>query len=665
MKRSLHARLARLSLKNNRSITLPYILTAASMVMLFYIVLFLARDGEIRQLRGGEMLQLWMHFGVGVIGLFSVLFLFYTNSFIMKRRKRELGLYNILGMDKGNIARVLARETLYIAVISILAGLASGILLSKLAQLAMIRIMGEEAPLSFPIRWDAALLAAAVYAAIFLGVYLRSLIGLHRVNPIELLHASSAGEREPRGNFLLAALGILTLGGGYAIAILVKDVFSAVSLFFVAVILVIIGTYCCFIAGSVTVLRILKKNRRYYYKPRHFVTVSGMIYRMRRSGAGLASITILATMVLVMLSSTSCLYIGSEEILRGMYPRMFSYAVRTEDAQSAELESTVNEVLAAHGMQPENALCYRYANVFGYGKDGWLKNPDTAQGADSVSPVTAFLIPLEDYNRCTGENRTLGSGEVLACMKKGKLSGDTVRLWDGPVFRVREQIDFTLETGEQAALDACPVLYLVLPDAEAIRAACGEAAEGSSAPALYTRYAFDVDADEDAQRSLSGDILDRLGGANQYLRMTVECMGRSDYYSMYAGLFCLAILLALAFLLAAVLIMYYKQITEGYEDQSRFDVMQKVGMTDVEIRSTVNRQVLTVFFLPLGAATVHMAFAFPLVRRLLTLFSLTNTTLFLIVTAVAIGVFALFYLIVYRVTSRAYYGIVRGAQKAA
>lgn len=642
MTRSLHARLARLGLKNNRRITLPYILTAAAMVMLFYIVFFLANDEEIRHIKGGTFLQMWMAFGIWVIGIFSVIFLFYTNSFIMKHRRRELGLYNILGMDKFNLARVLGRETLFTSAVSIAAGLAAGILLSKLAQLMLFRLMGEDAPLSFSVNPMIALVTVAVYAGIFLLVHLRSLLTLGRSDPLALFRDAAAGEREPKGNILLALLGILTLGGGYYIAVTVTDVYTAITFFFYAVILVIVGTYYCFISGSVTALRLMRKNKRFYYKPRHFVNVSGMIYRMRRSGAGLASITILATMVLVMLSSTSCLTLGSEAILNRRYPRSFSFTSSYSDANPDTLRADVDAILAERALTPENAIDYHYGSAVLFRTDGALLGPEEA---GSSAPVLVEVYPLADYNRAAGTSLTLAPGE--AYLDSARPKGDEIRLPGGTV-RVRERFDFAIPASGTALTSAYPVVRLILPD----EASCLRVLD---TPFLYARYAFDLDLEPETAADTARELLTAVTCE----RKDCSILDRAEFYSMYAGLFALAILLAVAFLLAAVLIMYYKQITEGYEDQARFGVMRRVGMTDDEIRASINAQVLTIFFLPLGAATLHMAFAFPLVSRILRIFGLTDTGMLLALTAASIAAFALFYLVVYRITSRAYYRIVR------
>ena len=330
MTAALYARLARMNIQKNRKIYLPYILTCVGMVMMFYIVSFLATDKEVGSIAGGGMLQTLLRFSMGVIAVFALVFLFYSNSFLMKRRRKELGLYNMLGMGKRHIAQVLLWESAMVAAVSLASGLAAGILLSKFSQLVMLRLVDKAASFDFSVSGFAVIVTLALFAGLFFLILLNSLRQVRFSSAMELLRGGSAGEREPRANYVLALLGAGLLGAGYWLALTVVNPVEALVWFFVAVILVILGTYLLFISGSVALLKLLRRNRRYYYQTNHFVSVSGMFYRMKRNGAGLASICILSTMVLVMISSTTCLYLGADDALRERFTRNISITTDTK-----------------------------------------------------------------------------------------------------------------------------------------------------------------------------------------------------------------------------------------------------------------------------------------------------------------------------------------------
>ena len=564
MKLGLYPKLAFSGIRKNSRLYLPYILTCIGMVMMYYIVKFLACSEKIRKMNGGGAIVSTLGMGSVVIAVFALIFLFYTNSFLIRRRNREFGLCSILGMGKLNIGRILFWETLITAEISLAAGLFLGIMFSKLAELALVNIMHSKATLDFSVDGRSVYYTALTFTVIFLIILIRNLVRVQSANPKELMASESSGEKPPKANWGLGLLGLIILAAAYYIAVTIKDPLSAMMMFFIAVIVVILATYILFISGYVVLCRALQKNKGYYYKPDHFVSVSSMAYRMKRNGAGLASICILATMVLVTVSSTTCLYFGAEDSLKNRYPREISVTVKGEEA--------------------------------------------------------------------------LGEGKIAA---------------------MREMI---IQTAKEAGAEPRGVY-----DSGAEAAAGGQESDGS-------RWSceFDTGLDEEGQISLYYG-LEKAMAANSapggccsdidYYSIEGRAVNRGDFYGTYGGLFFLGLMLSAVFICAAVLIIYYKQISEGYEDQARFDIMQKVGMTKKNIRRSINSQLMTVFYMPFVFACIHLAFAFPMIEKILRLFNLNNVWLFAFATVISVAVFALLYTLVYRATSNAYYAIVSGARE--
>lgn len=672
MKNGLYTKLAWTGIQKNRKLYLPYMLTCIGMVMMCYIVSFLKYSPIFGSLPGGDTVQAFLSMGFGVMSVFSLLFLFYTNSFLVRRRKKEFGLYNILGMGKKNLALVLGIETLLITLITLAAGLFCGILFSKFAELGIVKILGGTADFSFHIDLHSIGDTLLLFVVIYTLLYLNTLRQLHLTNPIELLHSENAGEKPPKGNAFVALLGAVLLIAAYVLAVSIKDPISAMLWFFVAVIMVILATYLLFISGSVTICRLLQKNKKYYYKTNHFISVSSMRYRMKRNGAGLASICILCTMVLVMVSSTVCLYIGKEDSLRMRYPRNYNLDVAVESLDMLHGEpvrqslDALDSICESHGYAPKNVLSYPTAAFAGYiqGDRVWLEVPESVnQLTDIKNYWQFFIISLEDYNRLMGTSETLADGEVMVYVTKDQsYDAPTLTIGADAPLKVKKQAESFVDNGVDA-MQVIASMYIIVPDFDA---AVTEFSNQQTAAELDYIYAFDLPCDDETQIALQEEMDDALttietqAGENSGFNLLLEGVAseRHFFYGMYGGLFFLGILLGIVFIFAAVLIIYYKQVSEGYEDQSRFEIMQKVGMTGREIRRSINSQVLTVFFLPLIMAGVHLGFAFPLIRKLLLLFSLTNFKLLILVTVCCYLIFAFFYVLVYRATSRAYYSIV-------
>ena len=681
---NLYPRLALDGIRKNRRLYLPYILTCSGMAAMFYIINYFQYSSAVKNMNGGDTIQATIGMGIVVLALFSAIFLFYTNSFLIRRRKKEFGLYNILGMGKRNLSVVIVCETAAVAAISLVSGLLAGILLSKLAEYGLAYILGAEASYSFEVSPESILSTLKVFLLIFLLIMLNSLRQVWFSTAASLIKSESVGEKPPKANWAFGLLGIALLAGAYYIAVTITDPIVAMVTFFGAVAMVIVGTYLMMISGSVMFCRILQKLKRYYYKPNHFVSVSSMVYRMKRNGAGLASICILATMVLVMISSTASLYFGAEDSLMQRYPREYNMEFIMEDfggiadENVEKIRDTVGDSLSQFGGTPENVLEFRCATVAGFldksagtveTNVGYFNPYDTA--ALDSGLFCFYFVPLSDYNRMYGTRETLNPGEAMMYILRGSYGGSEISFNRGETLKIKKTLQtFELPGDGIAALVSSMVL--VVPDVEAaVGALAGEADFNGDRMVNPTFiYNFDTGLSEDEQAKYSAafweSFREKMAPGENGVK-TREFEGRErdrrDFYSLYGGLFFLGIILSLVFIFAAVLIIYYKQISEGYEDRSRFEIMQKVGMTSKEIRKSINSQLLTVFFLPLIFAAMHLAFAFPIIRKILLLFSLSNYILFAAVTVICFVAFAALYTLVYKITSNAYYNIVSGAKE--
>lgn len=682
MNTGFYPKLALSGIKKNSRLYTPYILTCTGMVLMYYIISALSMSPTVAALRGGSTIMAFLEFGSGVIAVFSLIFLFYTNSFLSRRRKKEFGLYNILGMGKLNIARILFWETVISGGGSIIAGGILGIAFSKFAELALINIMREDINFTLSVSWRSLLNAAGLFSIIFLLIFLNTLRHIHASKPIELLHSENTGEKPPKANWVIGILGAVILGAAYYIAVTIENPLEALVWFFIAVIMVIIGTYMLFIAGSVLFCRILQKRRRYYYNPRHFVSVSSMVYRMKRNGAGLASICILATMVLVMISATASLYFGEEDSLRSRYPKDINFEAQMENLEAMNdetiesMRAEAESICLKYGAIQQNLHDYRRASVAGMIKDGILETDVTAvnefelMSFDNVYQL--YFVPLSDYNRMMNENETLDKGQVLIYTVRRDYNEDFLKINSGKNFTVKRHLDSFIGSGS-AAMNIIPSIFIIVQDLETdLEGLIGRTDQnGNDMMNLSWIYEFDTQLEPEQQSLLNQEIHERfrelqksennLGIRYSYSESLAE--NRDNFYGTFGGLFFLGILLSIVFIFAAVLIIYYKQVSEGYEDESRFEIMQKVGMTKKEIRKSINSQLLTVFFMPLITAGIHLCFAFPIIQKLLMMFSLNNIALFAWTTVISFALFAVLYTVVYKITSNAYFTIVSGAKE--
>lgn len=684
MRGGFYIRLAKDGILKNRKFYFPYILTCICMIMMFYVVRFLSMSETFQTVRGGSMLQELLNMGAFVIAVFALIFLYYTNSFLIRRRQKEFGLYNILGMGKRNLVKILIWENLITAAASIVLGLLCGVLFSKLAELAAVRMLGGTTGFGITLEPDSVLYTAALFLGIFALIMMRMLVSIYRLRPVEMLRSENIGEKPPKANWILALIGLILLGIAYYIAVAILDPVSAMMMFFNAVFLVIVATYLLFISGSVALCRILQKNKNYYYKTKHFVSLSSMAYRMKRNGAGLASICILSTMMLVTVSSTTCLYTQVDQAVEQRYPRDISISMYDEFAKAPDQSATepyieaMNGVLGEYGVTAQDVQNYYLYDNYGIQAGDRFKlnmYEDEANGTlDYSTMIELYFITLADYNALTGENRELGEDEMLVCPMKMEYNYDTLTIEEFGTWNV-EKLDAAPVSIGSAEANMNGSLILVVNDISFVEAVAqyeyDTAMEyGGYFGRITQQYGFNLDCSEEKQLEIYDDIfnaVNQLGQENTALAdfMTdSKAQGRSDIIGINGGLFFLGILLGSVFLFGTVLIMYYKQISEGYEDQKRFNILMKVGMTQKEVKKSINSQVLTVFFLPLIAAGIHLAFAFPLLSKMLMLMSTSaSEKLLLIVTVGCYLVFALFYMIVYWVTSKSYYTIVNPKTK--
>jgi len=623
---------------------------------------FLANNSALRTMSGGGSLTVILGLGTIVIGIFAVIFLFYTNSFLIKRRKKEIGLYNILGMEKKHIAKVLAFENLYVAIISLALGLSFGILLSKLMVLALGKMLNFKISFGFEISGIAVVSTLILFVAIFILLLLNNLRQIHLANPIELLRGKQVGEKEPRTKWLLALIGLACLSGGYYISVTTKSPLQAIGLFFVAVILVIIGTYSLFTAGSIAVLKILRKNKGYYYKANHFISVSGMIYRMKQNAVGLANICILSTMVLVMVSTTVSLYIGMEDSLKSMYPKDIQVTgsdISEEDAK--ELTEVITEITNSHQVEQKDIISYRFMSQMVKSQGNQFLKNDSTSDPYYNSGVHLFMILLSDYNKLLGETKTLNSDEVFIKYTKNKLTEDMIA-FGNEKYHIKEISEVTKDDSFTSE-DWVNTYYIILPDMDAFEKINKELGIIKDINQIPFYYGFDIDAPKEKHLEIYESIqeLRAQEDVELYQKIFVQSSEsmRDEFLFLYGGLFFLGIFLGTLFLMATVLIMYYKQISEGNDDRERFEIMQKVGMSQEEVKKTIHSQVLMVFFLPIVAAAIHIAFAFNVITKLLAVLGLTNVALFTTCTLVTLGVFIIFYAVVYGLTARTYYRIVK------
>lgn len=690
MKTGFFLKLARSNISKNRRFFLPRILSEAGLLCVFYIVFTLRTDERILQLRGGQYIEVFMSIGTAVMMLLSVILLFYINSFLMKQRKREFGVYNILGLEKRHICRVLFHETALSSLASVVLGLAMGTLFYKLCSLLICQLLNAEIILGFYfINAKSLALSGAFFLVLDVVSYGVNCVTIARMKPVEMLSSANVGEREPKVKWALLVLGVLALGGGYYISLTTQNPLKALVLFFVAVILVIIGTYFLFVAGSIFVLKALKKNKRFYYNKKHMPAVSGLLYRMKQNAVGLASIAILATGVLVMISTTVSLYAGAEETVKRNYPQDYYLSARymqwSDEGVLLHLGDMPRETLlrAVEQGAEKNGLTIKEMDFQEYLTVSYIYENDTltcervsGNAADNLKGLSVITYITEEmYRSLGGEALNLAKDEIAVCPMDIRQSGfDRPTLTIGEdTYQIKTTIPlFPISSGMEAA--ATNSYGIVVEDESVLahifdqqKAAYGEAASDYTRriAASFAGRGANGDVGEKLERDVEAYLKEAASPQQQESGERLLITGnsvwgaRESVTAMCGALLFLGIILGLVCLFATVLIVYYKQISEGYEDRARFQIMQKVGMSRREVKSTINSQVLLVFFLPLVVAGMHLAFAFPILEKVLHILLLSSTSLFVVCSLVTFGVFAAVYTLIYTATARTYYKIVR------
>lgn len=664
MSRSFYPRLAFMNLKKNHKIYVPYLLTCIFTVMLFYALGAIAKNNGLAQIRGGTALPVVMGWVTAVAGGFALIFLFYTNSFLIKQRKKELGLYQVLGMDKKNLSVMMLWETLITGAVSLGAGLLLGLALGKLMFLVLLKIIHFSVPLDFAVEPEALLQTVKLFLAVFALNLAYDLFQVMRGRLSEMVGASRAGEKEPKGKWLIALAGLVTLGSGYYIAQTADSPLTAVNVFFFAVILVVIGTYMLFISGSIVLLKLLKKNKRYYYRTKHFTAVSGMLYRMKQNAAGLANICIMSTAVIVVLSMCVCLYAGIEDSMDTQYPR--DVTVHLPDGSEegrGETEKLIAENSGEIGVTVENQVGYRMFLLPCMLREGEavFGNAMTFQDEASFTEYyrSMILIPLEDYNRILGSEEVLAPGEALIYAPEDDYAYDSLLLGDEP-YQVKKVLENVPLVSDGLMSNMVKAVYVILPDVGSVE---GLAVKyGFSSEELnHVSYVswFDMEGEAEACETMVRTLEEQITAVSPDAYVQYKEDSRDWTYAMNGGALFIGIFVGALFLLSTVLLIYYKQISEGYDDRENYQIMQKVGMDRREVRRVIRSQILAVFFLPLLGAFLHVAFAFRVMTMLLEVMFVANVPLFLLCTAGVTAVFTVFYVAVYMITSREYYRIVR------
>lgn len=676
MNNTLYPRLAAVNIGKNKKLYVPYILSSVITIAMYYIMGSVHSNEGLNEMRGGYFLGTATAMGIIVIGVFSCIFLLYTNSFLMKQRKKEFGLYNVLGMEKKHIAGIMFFESVYTFLICTAGGLAFGILFDKLTYLLLCKLLQYEIKLGFHISMISILHTFIVFGVIMFLTLISNIVRVYKTNPIELLHGGNIGEKEPKTKAFSAILGAAFLAAGYTIAIVTENPINAIPLFLVAVLCVIFGTYLLFMSGSIAVLKILKKNKNYYYNKNHFNSVSGMIYRMKQNAAGLSNICILSTMVLVMVSTTFSLYLGTEDSLEKRYPQdlgIYYECRRSGNQDEPEFDSEIAENIekvVKETAEKENIKLINYHQsehlAFKADFDGKTVNRDHFFGEDSYS---FYFVTLENYTDLTGDNTVLRDNEVLVLTSGKKQIDDSFELY-GRTYDVVRHLDadksltilqYITDTGGYILNNDN---YIIVSDTDALKQIIlDDYSENPYSGSYASLIDFDLEGTPEEKIAVGEIFYSAISAYNKtdpvgIFSVVSKDENRADIYGLNGSFLFLGITLGLLFLIVTVMIIYYKQVSEGYSDRERFIIMQKVGMSRAEVKSTIHSQVLTVFFLPLITACVHLAFSFPIVSRLLLLFGLTNTAIFIISLVVTAAAFAVIYLIVYSLTARTYYKIV-------
>lgn len=670
MHKGIFSRLAKQNIRNNKSTYIPYMVTCIFCIAMIYMMEFLRDCPTLDQaVRQADEVRMIVFTGEIVVEIFCIIFLIYSNSFLMKRRQKEIGLYNILGLERNHIGIVMFLETIITSIGSLAGGIAAGIIGSKLALLLLLKLLHIPSVLGFYISVKGIFTCLFMFGIVFLMILFLNLAKIHLSRPVELLRGNNTGEKEPAAKWLMALIGFICLGAGYYLAVTTESPIKAITIFLLAVILVMAGTYLLFTAGSIVILKFLRRRKSFYYRTGNFISISGMLYRMKQNAIGLASICILSTGVLLMISMTVSIYFGMNDIMLNRYPYdvdMSVTSISEEECQTA-IEA-FEKTIADNKVPVEKSVEEIYLDIV-CSKNGdqiLIKPTNTIRNSDSV--LVLSLLDQAEYERLTGISANLNDGQIFAWYPSA-VQKDSVTV-DEKEFTVKKWMDKNpLTCGEDAVSDNA-VLVVTDEDFKKFDEMRTEMYKGvSSAPAgedLTLHLGLDITGSETDKIDFGTPVMEAVknlrknGGLseNSWITSGIRQQEYESYYADNGSLLFIGIFLGSLFLMGTAMIIYYKQISEGYEDQKRFEIMQKVGLSRREVRSSVRRQILMVFFLPLLMAMLHITMAFPMIRRLLLLFGMTNTKLFIGCTAGTVLIFAVVYGLIYLMTARSYYHIV-------
>lgn len=668
----LYFKLAKTNLSNNKPFYIPYIISSIITVAMLYMMSFLSDNKGLNKIMGADRLAIIFRLGVGIIVIFSYIFLFYTNSFIIKRRKKEIGVYNILGMEKRHLSKVLFVETIYSAIISLVCGIIVGIAFSKFILMVLYGIIGIHKTVEFFVNIHGIILCVVSFGILFLLTFLYNFMQIKLANPIELLRGTNVGEREPKTKIFMTIVGVVCLAIAYYIAITTENPLNVLTLFFVAVLLVIIGTFALFTAGSIALLKLLRNNKKFYYNKRHFMAVSGMLYRMKQNAAGLASICILSTMVLVVISTTVSMYVGIQDELMARYPNDVCVTVDYNSVidKSSEIEKAIfDEIDSA---EVKNKKAFSYLSVFvGQKGDGFTTDKEHLSYQNSY---LFYILSKDDFikidNSFKDKIGNISKGEAVVVLNK-KYDKKDIKIF-GKNYKVNKSFEHTEDNDLYVISTLNGLGYIILDNDESVQELYDvqEKMLGKGANYYTNKIRFDFKSGNKKQKAAAYKKIDNA--VKKYFKENkndkkeissywVESRQENEqnFYLLYGGLFFLGIFLGTMFLIVTVMIIFYKQITEGYDDRERYQILEKVGMSSREVKDTIKSQIRIVFVLPIFAAAVHVTAAFPMVNRILKMLNLNNEKLFAGCLAATIIVFAVIYYLVFKVTSRAYYKIVK------
>ena len=675
-----YPKMAFTNLKKNRTTYFPYIVTSVFSVIILYTILTIYFNPGLYQMKGATSMLVLFSVGAVVIGIFDAVILLYANSFLIKRRKKELGLYSVLGLEKRHTAKILFFEMLYVGAFSILAGLVIGTLIGKLLFLLLLNLTGIPVTVTFSISGTAIAITALVFAGIFVLAFITNVFRVQMSNPVALLKGGQQGEKEPKASWFLTIFGLATLGSAYYMAVKVKTPSDALGIFLIAVLLVIAGTYALFTSGSIALLKMLKRNKTFYYKAKNFISVSGMIYRMKQNAVGLSSICILSTMVLVTISCTVSLYLGQKDSLVSEFPLDAHTIIYNKTVDEQELDVLLDNLADEYHVAVSDMIHYR-SRAFAAIRDGnaFMTQEQADKTLDydydtAEHSAAMVVLTLDDYNRMENDSKTLDDGQILLYTSSGYFDKDTVFL-EGEEYLVKRELQ-NLTIAPKVKAEAYMTYYIIVKDEaardEIYKSFSGEE-EGSEGEQPRFETWFNLSGEEEDIREFLNvmgseafsTVVDNHNEDGSYRMYDQDVYNaQDDWYMIYGGFLFLGIFFGLLFISATVLIIYYKQISEGYDDRDRFEIMQKVGMDKKLVRGTIHKQILTVFFLPLVTAFVHMGFALSILPKVLYLFQLYNTSLIFICAALTALAFSLFYLVIYVLTARTYYNLVERKQGA-